>query len=396
MTIIGSYAFSGCSSLTSIEIPNSVTSIGSSAFESCIDLTSINVDSNNTVYDSRNNCNAIIEKSGNTLISGCKNTVIPDTVTSIGVAAFWGCSSLTSIEIPSSVKSIGDEVFYDCSSLTSIEIPSGVTSIGDMAFRGCSSLTSIEIPSGVKYIESYAFDGCSSLTSIEIPSSVTYIEDYAFRGCSSLTSIKVDSNNTVYDSRNNCNAIITSSNTLIVGCKNTVIPDTVTSIWSYAFSGCSGLTSIEIPSSVTRIDNYAFCGCGSLTSIKVDSSNKEYDSRNNCNAIIETSRNELICGCKNTVIPDTVTSIGSYAFWGCSSLTSIEIPSSVTSIGYSVFYGCSSLTSIKVDSSNKEYDSRNNCNAIIEKSSNTLISGCKNTVIPDTVTSIGNYCIFWL
>ena len=183
------YAFSGCSGLTSFVIPNSVTSIGLKAFSGCSGLTSIVVESGNSVYDSRNNCNAIIETASNTLLAGFKNTKIPSSVTSIGNFAFFDCSSLTSFVIPNSVTSIGIYAFYDCSGLTSIEIPNSVTSIGDYAFSGCSGLTSIEIPNSVTSIETYVFRGCSGLTSIEIHSGVTSIRSEAFSGCSGLTSI---------------------------------------------------------------------------------------------------------------------------------------------------------------------------------------------------------------
>ena len=189
VTSIGRMAFLGCTSLTSVEIPSSVTSIGSDAFNKCTSLTSITVDPDNATYDSRDNCNAIIQTSDNTLIAGCQSTIIPSSVTSIGSDAFSFCTSLTSIEIPSSVTSIGSEAFNYCTSLTSIEIPSSVTSIGDYAFRSCTSLTSIEIPSSVTRIYDYAFEGCTSLTSVEIPSSVTSIGGWAFEGCTSLTSV---------------------------------------------------------------------------------------------------------------------------------------------------------------------------------------------------------------
>ena len=232
-----------------------------------------------------------------------------------------------------SVTSIGTSAFNECTSLTSIEIPISVTSIGYNAFFDCSSLTSIEIPNSVTWIGNRAFYYCLGLTGIEIPNSVTSIGKCAFSWCESLTSIVVDSGNTKYDSRNGCNAIIeTASNTLIAGCQNTIIPNSVTSIGDDAFGGHTSLTGIEIPNSVT--------------------------------------------------------SIGDGAFNGCSGLTSIEIPNSVKSVGYYAFAGCSSLTSIVVDSGNTKYDSRNGCNAIIETASNTLIAGCQNTIIPNSVTSI--------
>ena len=250
-------------------------------------------------------------------------------MTSIGNGAFSYCSGLTSVTIPPKVTSIGDGVFIDCRSLTSVTIPNSVISIGDWAFSYCSGLTSITIP--------------SSLTSIGIS---------AFSGCSGLTSIVVESDNQKYDSRNSCNAIIeTSSNTLILGCKNTIIPNSVTTIGSGVFNGCSGLTTINIPNSVTSIVGNPFDGCSDLTSIIVDSDNPQYDSRNSCNAIIETSSNSLMVGCKNTTIPNSVISISIDAFRGCIDLASITIPNSVTLIGQRAFYNCYSLTDISIPNS---------------------------------------------
>ena len=238
VTSIENSAFLGCISLTSITIPNSVMSIENPAFPGCISLTSMVVENGNTTYDSRENCNAIIETATNTLIAGCQNTIIPNSVTSIGDYAFIDYSSLTSITIPNSVTSIGDKAFYDCSSLTSINIPNSVTSIGSRAFYDCSSLTSINIPNSVTSIGNTAFYNCSSLTSITIPNSVTSIGNWTFEGCSSLTSI--------------------------------TIPNSVTSIGYWAFYGCSALTSITIPNSVTNIRDEAFYGCDALDTIYIE------------------------------------------------------------------------------------------------------------------------------
>ena len=232
VTGIGLSAFENCSSLTSINIPNSVTSIGLGAFDGCSALTSIN---------------------------------IPSSVTSIEWGAFGGCSSLTSINIPSSVTFIGNFAFTGCSSLTSINIPSSVTSIGQGAFSGCSSLISINIPSSVTCIASWAFRDCSSLTSINIPSSVTSIEDATFQGCSSLTSINIPSSVTCieYSAFAECSSL-TSIN----------IPSSVTRIGYNAFSGCSALKTIVIQSDRIKLGQSVFKNCGSIYAI---SDNLEID-----------------------------------------------------------------------------------------------------------------------
>ena len=369
LTGIETGAFAG-SSLTSIIIPKSVISISESAFNSCSSLASIKVDNGNTKYDSRGDCNAIIETETNTLVAGCMNTVIPNSVTSIGNQAFINCTGLKSIDIPNSVTNIKEAAFYG-SGLTSVTIPNSVTTIDMWAFGWCRDLVTVNIGNSVTTIGDMAFYLCDALTSVTIPSSVTTIGSDAFGSCSSLASIKVESGNAKYDSRDDCNAIIeTETNTLIKGCNNTIIPNSVTTIGEFAFISCSsltsmtipnsvntigwsafgnctGLTSVIIPNSVTSIEKYAFSGCIGLTSITVKSGNNKYDSRDNCNAIIETANNTLIAGCMNTIIPNTVTTIGENAFDYCISLTSVTIPSSVTSIEKWAFYGCEGLIEVR-------------------------------------------------
>ena len=358
VTRIDLRAFHHCGSLTSVFISESVTNIESEAFSSCLNLTSIIVDEKNSFYDSRNSCNAIIETASNTLIQGCSTTIIPSSVAHIGGYAFIECN-ITSISIPESVVSIDPGAFQFCTNLVSVNIPESVTELGACAFCR-TALTSITIPSSVTEIGEGVFGECYSLASITIPESVEHIESNAFHSCWSLSSIVVEEGNRFYDSRNGCNAIIeTASNNLMLGCLTTIIPSSVTSIGSYAFSGYD-ITSITIPESVTLISAGAFGSCTNLASVN---------------------------------IPESVTEIGAGAF-DHTALTSIIIPSSVTSIGRGVFFGCSNLTSIVVDKDNKVYDSRDNCNGIIETSTGTLIQGCQTTLIPNSVTCIGEWAFY--
>lgn len=250
--------------LESIVIPNSVTSVERDAFYGCDFLTSIKAENNN-VYDSREDCNAIIETSSNTLILGLKNTIIPNSVTSIGNNAFSGCSGLTNVTIGNGVMSIGSSAFSGCSGLTSITIPNSVTSIGWSAFGGCTGLTSITIPNSVTTIGSSAFDGTGWYNNQ--PNGLVYAGNVAYRYKGTMP------NNT-----------------------SITIKDGTVGIAGSAFSGCSGLTSITIPNSVANIGEWAFYSCNELSSL---------------------------------LIPSSVTSIGGSAFYGCEDLVRIVSSSKI-------------------------------------------------------------------
>ena len=290
LTSIFADAFYGCVKLTGITIPNGVTSIGHYAFDGCTGLTSIN---------------------------------IPNSVTSIGIGVFYGCTGLTNIDIPNSVTSIGQSTFYGCTGLTSVTIGNSVTSIGKEAFRECTGLTSINIPNSVTSIGQSAFYGCTGLTNIDIPNSVTSIGQSAFYGCTGLTSIN--------------------------------IPESVTSIGQSAFIGFTGLTSVTIPNSVTSIGYSAFenipyivypgSASGSPWGAQVRYAVQDGFLLYNDNAktIIGKCLPDIA---GNFIIPNGVTTIGNNAFYYCTGLTGITIPKSLTSIGESAFFGCNNITSV--------------------------------------------------
>jgi uncharacterized repeat protein (TIGR02543 family) len=379
MSSVSRGMFSGCNQLESVTIPDSVTSIGENAFASCpltgvsyggtlsqwnnlsiadgnLPLTRASLhytaDYNYSVaYSSEN---ARYEASISAYKGSGSTVTIPsyireEPVTGIADYAFYECSSITSVTIPSSVTSIGSWAFFNCQSLNSVTIPSGVTSIGDGAFYNCCNLTGVTIPGGVTSIGNYTFGYCSSLTSITIPSAVTSIGDYAFYYCRGLTSIS--------------------------------IPSRVTSIGTWAFYHCDNLTSVTIPASVTDIEREAFAANDRLLAIVVDGNNPYYSSVDGImfskdgktllqypggkalNVTIPSGVTRIgpwaLCSCHNitsVTIPDGVTTIDHDAFSSCWSLTSVTIPNSVTGIGDAAFYGCSMLTDVYFGGSRAEWE----------------------------------------
>ena len=535
VTSIGKGAFEGCSGLISVVIGNSVTSIGDSAFEDCSGLRSIVIGNSVTSigYSAFSGCNGLIKyaypndlsfhfSSGmevevsisyerNAVIedgvifsadkneilfvplnytgiyeipnsvtsirdwaffdcSGLTSVEIPNSVTSIGNCAFFYCSGLTSVEIPNSVTSIGEDAFYRCSGLTSVEIPNSVTTIGERAFYNCwrlvnlifnaencsscgsydssafpSNITSLTIGKDVKTLPANIFNGLSNLTSVEIPNSVTSISSNAFSKCSGLTRVEISDlaswcgiSFDGYDS----NPLYYAHNLYLNGelVTTLVIPNSITSIGSYAFAGCSGLTSVTIPNSISSIGSNSFSGCSGLSSVEIPNSVTSIGSSafKDCSSLVNLIFNAENCstcgsydspafpsnitsftigkdvktlpdyvfnGLSNLTsveIPNSVTSIGKGAFVGCTSMTSVEIPNSVTSIGEDAFYRCSGLTNIEIGNSvtsigESAFEDCSSLTSVEIPNSVTSIGesafeGCSSLIsvaIPNSVTSIG-------
>ncbi len=311
---IAAEAFKGNETIKAVSIPDSITSIGESAFYECDELEQI---------------------------------TIPTGVTVINASTFYKCKSLESVTFAGSIESIGASAFEFCQSLGSVSIPDSCLSIGESAFTCCYELYSVTLPVGLTHLGANAFSWCESLGTVTVPASVTTISAHAFFHCTALTSV--------------------------------TISEGVQVIEAYAFQTCPELKSIHIPASVTKVESYAFAYSDYIESVTVAENNTTYDSRDLCNAIIETATGTMVFGCFKTRIPEGVTAIGEAAFFGNTNLSFINIPETVVSIGKSAFSGCESLSSIVIPSG-------------VTEIADGLLAGCENLTTIDirgNVTSIG-------
>lgn len=469
---IGNNAFDSCNSLSYIDIPSTCTTIGDEAFARCRNLTRVSIEEEGEPlalwYGAFWNCESLPE------------ITIPDRVTSIGDSCFYECKSLVTVKVPNELTVINQYVFYNCIKLVNISLPSTVKSIKAYAFYNCESLPTTEniIVHGVTSIGTQAFYSCDVLN-VVISDTVTTIGKQAFTYLSPFWSqndgkyckqMYVDTGNTAFTSRHadgsEANCIMTHDrNTLLFGCNDTVIPDdvkiinahafyhcnvfsekilpdgltsigesafedctvmkqivfpeTLLSIGNSAFSSCNNLTEIHIPKNVNSIGSEVFKYCTSLEKISVDENNITYDSRNDCNCIMQTNNSNLLYGCHNTIIPsdtrfihdsalysfnklsevtfpETLEQIGDNAFYACTGLTEIYIPKNVNSIGDNSFRECANIILYDVDGANTDYSDNGNNSCIIENNTNILLfaANIEFTEIPSSVTKINDYCFY--
>ena len=421
---IGPYAFAN-TCITSITIPSSVTYIDNSAFDSCNKLTSISVDANNTKYDSRNSCNAIIETATNKLIAGISTTTVPTDVESIDDRAFFGITGLTEVSLSASVKSIGEYAFYKCTNLKNVTIAGNITTIGENAFSYCNKLEKFSINRFVPLNISYTIFPSIQNTTLYVPSGskVAYEEAYIWKDFKEIVEMEApavpgaivfadakvkyicvnnwDTNDDHELTKAEIEAITelgsTFTSTNITSFDELQYFTGLTSIGSQAFSNCPNLTRVTIPSSVTSIGNQAFRGCTNLTHVTIPSSVISIDN----NAFYSCS------GLENITIPGAVTTIGNYAFYKCTGLASVTIPNSVTSIGQNCFQSCSGLATLTIENaatsigasafngcSNLASVSLGNSVTSIGQSAFALCTTLSSIVIPNSISTIEGYTFY--
>ncbi|MCD7887489.1 MAG: leucine-rich repeat protein, partial [Clostridiales bacterium] len=421
VTTILAYSFKGCTALTSFDVPDNVTSIGSFAFYGCSALTSITIPESVTSISSYafSYCTSLTD------------IVLPDTITTLGCRIFYGCTNLTSINypaslsvcaeysgigsfggssittvtIPNSVTAIVDYSFEGAAALTSVNFSDDVTSIGSYAFYGCTGLSDFTVPDSVTSIGSYAFYGCTGLTNLVIPDSVTSIGSYAFGGCTSLTTAGPIGGGYNYEF-GWADEIPSYAFDGCTGMKSISLPDGMTSICSFAFRDCTNLTELILPDSITTLGYCILDGCTNLTSINYPSSlnscghTTKYASPFAGSSIETVSFSDGVTSIStyafydcttltSITIPDGVTSIGTYAFRGCTALTDVTIPQSVTTMGSGVFQLCTGLTTAGPIGGN--YDYKFGWTEAIPANAFSDCSSLTSVIVPDSVTSIGNY-----
>ena len=450
---IGNFAFRGCTALTDISIPESVSEIGNAVFSGCADI-SVTI-----CTDSVKNWSPVFSNTTGLTI------ILDSNVSSIGDDAFYDCASLIAISIPGSVNEIGESAFYNCAGLTEISIPASVSSIGEYAFYGCTGLSEIQvdpfnadyisidgilydkyvitlivcpagrqaavnIPGSVSTIEDLAFSGCSLLRSVTIPKYLTDIGTTPFSGCADLTvTIFTDYIKTWAPVFTNTaglsvifeNGVTSIGNSAFSGCTQLLgvtIPVGVTSIGNAAFSGCIGLDSVSIPATVASIGDDAFGSCANLSVIvytdHVKTWTQIFTNSTGLSVILEDgitgigfSAFSSITGLISIVIPDSVLIIESYAFSGCTGLTQVSIPDSITAVGNYTFYGCTALANVTLSQSMVTIGSSifQNCSALtnitIPQGVNIIWdSAFQNCIkltsitIPEGVTSIRNSAFY--
>jgi hypothetical protein len=396
ISTLGNSAFRNCSKLTSIEIPNTITSFGTSAFQDCSSLTSVTIDDG-------------VSEIGDTAFSGCTkipSIIIPGSVSDIGSSAFAGCTSLVTVSIGSGVLNIGDFAFNGCTKIVTIDLPNSVTALGFQAFFNCSGLTTVTLGNAIVTLGNSAFRNCIKLTGIEIPGSVSTFGSSAFQDCISLVTATIG------------DGVTDIGDAAFSGCTKLAaisIPGSVGEIGSSAFSGCTSLASVTIGDGVTNIGDFAFSGCTKVATISVPNSVVEigFQAFINCTGLtaatlgngVVTVGSSVFRNCSKLSaiqIPGSVSNFGSSAFQDCINLASAEIDNGVTEIGDGGFNGCTKLTSISIPGSVGPIGSSafSGCTSLTSATINVGVtsigdfafSGCTKLAsidIPDSVTSIG-------